>query len=159
MGDIDSIAERNVLLVDVFTLGVRDLSEQRRFYGRLGLPQIVDDDDFAAFELRGAVLALFPVEKLAADGRGAPEPGRGGIRFTIGIVVSSAADVDRLTEQFQAAGGHVSKEPVNAEFFEGRSAYVADPEGNFFEIVWAGSGNAIVAAAYRAAGRTPPTDP
>jgi hypothetical protein len=39
----------------------------------------VADDDFCAFELRGAVLALFPVEKLAADGRAAPEPGRGNI--------------------------------------------------------------------------------
>jgi hypothetical protein len=62
----------------------------------------VDDDDYAAFELRGAVLGLFPVDKLAADGRGDPEPGRGGVRFT--------------------------KEPVSAAFFEGRSAHVADPK-------------------------------
>ena len=146
----------DVPLANVFTLGVRDLTRQRTFYRHLELPQIVDDDDFAAFELRGAVLALFPVEKLAADGRGTPEPGRGGIRFTIGIVVGNAAEVDRWAERFRAAGGQVTKEPVDAEFFEGRSAYVGDPEGNFFEIVWAGPDNAIATAAYRAAGLTAP---
>lgn len=146
-------------LANVFTLGVRDLRRQRQFYRDLGLPQIVDDADFAAFELRGAVLALFPVTKLAADGNGEPELGRGGIRFTIGIVVPSAAEVDCLTDRFRAAGGRVTKEPVDAEFFTGRSAYVADTEDNFFEIVWAEPDNAILAAAYRAARETPPVPP
>ena len=139
-------------LANVFTVGVRDLSAQRDFYRRLGWPQIVNDDDFAAFELRGAVLALFPVDKLAADGRAEPEPGRGGVRFTIGIMVDSAEEVDRLADRFHDSGGRISKQPVNAEFFEGRSTYVADPEGNYFEIAWAGPGNAIAAAARRAAG-------
>jgi uncharacterized protein len=149
MGDSTAGPSRP-LLANVFTLGVRDLPRQRQFYRDLGLPQIVDDADFAAFELRGAVLALFPVTKLAADGHGEPEPGRGGIRFTIGIVVPDAAEVDRLTERFRTAGGRVTKEPVDAEFFTGRSAYVTDTEDNFFEIVWAEPDNAIVAAAHRA---------
>jgi predicted lactoylglutathione lyase len=154
--DESNVDDPRALLANVFTLGVRDLQRQRAFYRELGLPQIVDDADFAAFELRGAVLALFPVAKLAADGCGEPELGRGGVRFTIGIVVRNAAEVDRLTEQFRAAGGRVTKEPVDAEFFTGRSAYVADTEDNFFEIVWAEPDNAIVAAAYRAARQTPP---
>jgi len=44
---------------------------------RWAWPQVVDDDHYAAFELRGAVLGVFPVEKLAADGRGDPERRRG----------------------------------------------------------------------------------
>ena len=139
-------------LANVFTVGVRDLATMREFYRQLDWPQIVDDDDFAAFELRGAVLGLFPVEKLAADGHGKPEPGRGGVRFTIGIIAGNAAEVDELAERFRQAGGQVTKEPENAEFFEGRSCYVADPEGNYFEIAWAGPENPIVAAAHRAAG-------
>jgi predicted lactoylglutathione lyase len=142
-------------LVNVITLGVRDLERQREFYRDLGWPQIVDDDDFAAFELQGCVLALFPTEKLAADGQAAPKAGTGGIRFTIGVVVDSAEEVDRIADRFRAAGGGVTKEPVDAEFFDGRSAYVSDPEANFFEIVWAGPDNAIVAAARRAARLTP----
>jgi catechol 2,3-dioxygenase-like lactoylglutathione lyase family enzyme len=146
-------------LANVITLGVRDLDRQRGFYRDLGWPQVVDDDDFAAFELRGSVLALFPVEKLAADGRATPEVGTGGIRFTIGIVVDSPEEVDRVADRFRTAGGGVTKEPVDAEFFDGRSAYVSDPEANFFEIVWAGPGNAILAAARRAAGLTPAEEP
>jgi predicted lactoylglutathione lyase len=139
-------------LANVFTLGVRNLANQREFYRRLGWPQIVDDDEFAAFELRGAVVGLFAVEKLAADGHADPELGRGGIRFAIGITVDSAAEVDKLAGVFRDSGGRVMKEPERAEFFEGRSCYVTDPEGNYFEIAWAEPDNPIVAAARRAAG-------
>jgi predicted lactoylglutathione lyase len=139
-------------LANVITLGVRDLPALRGFYRRLGWPQVVDDDDFAAFELRGAVLTLYPVDKLAADGQREPERGNGGIRFTIGVMVDSAQAVDELAESMRRAGGRVTKEPVDAEVFEGRSAYVADPEGNYWEIAWAAPGNPILAAARRAAG-------
>ena len=156
--DDSGLGSSQTLLANVFTLGVRDLGRQRDFYRALGFPQVVDDAEFAAFEAHGAVLALFPVSKLAADGRGDEELGRGGIRFTIGIVVRHASDVDRLADQFRAAGGRVTKEPTDAEFFPGRSAYVADTEDNFFEVVWAEPENAIVAAAYRAARLAPPAE-
>src|SRR5262249_22158606 len=102
----------------------------------------------------GIVLALFPLAKLARDGSAEPEPGTGGIRFTIGVQVDSAVEVDRLTEQMRHAGARVTKEPVDAEFFTGRSAYVCDPEGNYFEIAWEDSPNTRAAIApRRAAGR------
>jgi hypothetical protein len=83
------------------------------------------------------VLALFPLAKLARDGNTEPEPSTAGIRFTIGVQVDSAEEVDRLTGQMRAAGARVTNEPVDAEFFAGRSAYLCDPEGNYFEIAWA----------------------
>jgi predicted lactoylglutathione lyase len=53
----------------------------------------------------------------------------------------------------RAAGAHVTKEPVDAEFFTGRSAYLCDPEGNYFEIAWADMpNNPVVIATRRAAG-------
>ncbi|HEY3229666.1 MAG TPA: VOC family protein [Roseiflexaceae bacterium] len=140
-----------VPLANVVTLGTRNLPMLRSFYTRLGWPLIVDDDEFAAFELRGLVLALFAVDKLAADGHEQPEYGRGGIRFTLGIMVENAHDVDALAQLVREAGGRVSKEPVDAEFFAGRSAYFADPEDNYWEIAWAPQDNRIVAAARRAA--------
>ena len=33
------------------------------------------------------MLALFPIAQLACDGNTEPEPGTGGIRFTIGVMV------------------------------------------------------------------------
>jgi uncharacterized protein len=56
----------------MITLGARDLPSLRDFYRGLGWPQIIDDDDFAAFELRGVVLAMFPLAKLARDGNTEP---------------------------------------------------------------------------------------
>jgi predicted lactoylglutathione lyase len=140
-------------LANLITLGARDLPTLRNFYRALGWPQIMDDGEFVAFELRGIVLALFPLDQLARDGNTEPEPSAGGIRFTIGIMVNTAEDVDRLTEQMRAAGARVTKEPVNAEFFTGRSAYLCDPEGNYFEIAWADApDNPVVVATRRAAG-------
>jgi uncharacterized protein len=140
-------------LANLLTLGARDLPTLRDFYRALGWPTIMDDGDFVAFELRGLVLALFPLANLARDGRTEPEPTTGGIRFTIGLMVDSAEEVDRLTEQMRAAGARVTKEPVDAEFFSGRSTYLCDPEGNYFEIVWADMPtNPVVIATRRAAG-------
>lgn len=140
-------------LANLITLGARDFGALRDFYRRVGWPQVMDDGDFAAFELRGIVLALFPLGKLAGDGNTKPEPSAGGIRLTIGLQVDSAEGVDRLTEHMRSAGARVTKEPVDAEFFTGRSAYLCDPEGNYFEIAWADMpDNPVVKAARRAAG-------
>lgn len=65
-------------------------------------------------------------------------------------MVDGSNEVDALTEVVRRAGGRVTKEPVDAEFFTGRSAYVADPEGNYWEVAWAPPDNAIAAAARRA---------
>src|SRR5438309_834837 len=139
-------------LGNIITLGVQNFELQRDFYRRLGWPQAFDSDDFAVFEMRGALLALFPAEKLAADGRAEADNARGGIRFSIIINVDRPEEVDELAHRVRAAGGRFTKEPVDAEFFEGRDAYFADPEGNFWEIAWAPRDNPVAAASRRAAG-------
>ena len=139
-------------LANIVTLGVRDFGAQRDFYRRLGWPQVFDSDDFAVFELRGALLALFPVDKLAIDARAEPAAGGGGIRFAIIITMDSPEQVDELADRVRQAGGTLTKEPVDAEFFTGRDAYFADPEGNYWEIAWASVDNPVSAAARRAAG-------
>lgn len=137
-------------LGNVITLGALDLARLRSFYEALGWPRIIDDEDFVAFELRGTVLGLFPRTKLAADGRTDPS-GDVGLRFTVGIMTDSREEVDDVVARMREAGGVVTKEAEDAQFFHGRSAYVADPEGNFWEIAWAPDHNPIVAAARRAA--------
>ena len=139
-------------LANIITLGVRDFGAQRDFYRRLGWPQAFDSDDFAVFELRGALLALFPFDKLAADSHAQPEVGRGGIRFSVIISVDKPEEVDELAARVRQAGGKLTKDPVDAEFFVGRDAYFADPEGNYWEIACAPRDNPVVAASRRAAG-------
>jgi predicted lactoylglutathione lyase len=146
---------RPLPLANTITLGVRDFDAQRDFYRRLGWPQAFDSDDFAVFELRGILLALFPVDKLAVDSRAQPELGQGGIRFSIIISVDKPQDVDELATRVRQAGGKLTKEPVDAEFFVGRDAYFVDPEGNFWEIAYAPPATPVVVASRRAAGITP----
>jgi uncharacterized glyoxalase superfamily protein PhnB len=113
---------------------------------------VFDSGDFAVFELGGALLALFPVDKLAADGRTRPDVGNGGIRCSVIISVDEPEHVDELAERARRAGATLTKEPTDAEFFEGRDAYFADPEGNFWEVAWAPADNPVAVAARRAAG-------
>jgi len=47
-------------LANLITVGARDIPTLRDFYRSLGWPQILDDGEFVAFELRGIVLALSP---------------------------------------------------------------------------------------------------
>jgi predicted lactoylglutathione lyase len=141
-------------LANIITLGVRDLAAQRDFYRRLGWSQAFDSDDFVVFELRGALLALFPIDKLAADSRTRPGSERDGIRFSIIICVDERDEVDELADRVRAAGGTFTKDPIDAEFFEGRSAYFADLEENYWEITWAASQSTVLDAARRAAGIT-----
>jgi catechol 2,3-dioxygenase-like lactoylglutathione lyase family enzyme len=139
-------------LANVVTLGVSDIAVEREFYRRLGWPLMLDTEGFVVFELRGALLALFGVDALGRDAHAAPELGNGGIRTSIIVTVDRPEDVDRLVDRARAAGAQVTKEPEVPEFFEGRDAYFADPEGHFWEVAWSAGDNPVTAAARRAAG-------
>lgn len=139
-------------LANMITLGVRDIGVERGFYRKLGWPQVFESEEFDVFELQGAVLALFPVEKLAVDARTQPGVYRGGIRCSVIINVAAPDEVDALVARARLAGATVTKDPVDAEFFTGRDAYFSDPEGHFWEVAYAPSDNPIVAVVRRAAG-------
>jgi catechol 2,3-dioxygenase-like lactoylglutathione lyase family enzyme len=140
-------------LFNVVTLGARDLDRLRSFYVALGWPH-TDVGDLALFELAGGVLGVFPIGDLARDARSAPAPLAPGLRFTMELLVPEASQVDELAARVEAAGGTITKQPADAEFFVGRNCYFADPEGNVFEIAWAPDDNPVVAAALRAQART-----
>jgi len=144
--------DQQLPLANIVTLGVRDFAREREFYRRLGWPHAFDSNEFTVFELRGALLALFGIDQLGTDARAAPEPGHGGIRSSVIITVDRSEDVDALVRRAREAGATVTKEPTDAEFFEGRDAYFADPEGNYWEVAWSASENPVTVAARRAAG-------
>jgi uncharacterized protein len=136
----------------VITLGTRDLSRLRDFYTGLGWPVAVDTDGFAAFRLRGAVLALYPLDELAADARAdAAAPERGLRGFAIAINVDRRGEVDTVIEAASSAGARVTKEPVDAEW-GGRSAYFADPEDNHWEVAWVPPDSRVAGAITAATG-------
>ncbi|MDP8943919.1 MAG: VOC family protein [Actinomycetota bacterium] len=138
--------------VAVVTLGARDLDALRDFYAGLGWPLAVDIDGFAAFRTHGAVLALFPLDELAADANAPPAAPTCGLRgFSLAVNVETPEQVDEAIAAAADAGARVTKEPVQAEW-GGRSAYFADPEDNHWEVAWVPPDSLMAAAIERAGG-------
>lgn len=111
----------------------------RAFYGAMGWRERPgSNDDFATFETGTVILALYPIDRLgheaAPDERGPVAPGWNGI--TVGVNVESPQDVDQTFEASVAAGATAIASPVKREW-GGYSGYVADPDGNRWEITWA----------------------
>jgi catechol 2,3-dioxygenase-like lactoylglutathione lyase family enzyme len=125
--------------LSVVTIGVRDLPRLRRFYRSVGWQEIDgSDDDWAAYLLGGVLFALYPVAALAGEaGSDAPAPTTwSGV--TLACNVDDRAGVDAAFDAAVRAGATSVAEPVDREW-GGRSAYIADPEGNRWEIAWAPS--------------------
>ena len=133
--------------LDVITLAVDDLERALAFYrDSLGLPtkgvvasDLVDQKTGAAgaiviFTLEsGLILALYPRTELAKDAAvpaGPPQTGE----FSLGQLVASRAEVDRILEQAAAAGAVVT--PPHDRPWGIYSGYFRDPDGHLWEIIW-----------------------
>jgi len=133
--------------LNVVTLAVDDLDRALVFYrDGLGLQtngvvasDLVDEKTGAAgaivvFELENSLLlALYPRTELAKDAAtaaGAPQSGE----FSLGQLVASRADVDRILEQAAAAGAVVT--PPHDRPWGIYSGYFRDPDGHLWEIIW-----------------------
>jgi predicted lactoylglutathione lyase len=123
--------------VNVVTLGARDLGRLRRFYAALGWEVAMEAEDFCAFRLGDLFLGLFPWDKLASDGGTKAAPKAEGMRgFSIGITVERPEEVDEIIAEVEKAGAAVTKPPSDPIEFPGRNAYFADPEENYWEVVY-----------------------
>jgi uncharacterized protein len=127
--------------LNVVTLGARDLPRLRGFYEALGWELAIEAEDFCAFQLGGIYLGLFPWDKLAADALAQAAPQASGMRgFSLGINVDSPEEVDECIAAVEKAGAVVTKPPGDPIEFEGRNAYFADPEENYWEVVYLKNG-------------------
>jgi catechol 2,3-dioxygenase-like lactoylglutathione lyase family enzyme len=122
------------------TLGVADLKRSTDFYAKvLRLPQLETPPTISFFELGRTYLALYPRTDLAADA-GLPAPGAAapGVfpGFTLSHNVRSAAEVDKLLGQVEAAGGRTVQRGRARPEFQGYSGYFADPDGFLWEVAY-----------------------
>jgi predicted lactoylglutathione lyase len=124
--------------VSFITLGARDMETLRGFYSALGWHERSgSDDNFATYEAGTVLLALYPIGRLGAEAapqESLPEPGWNGV--TLGVNVESGDAVDDAFRVALAAGARAVTDPVRREW-GGYSGYIADPEGNRWEIAWA----------------------
>ena len=137
--------------VNVITLAVDDLERALAFYrDGLGLPtngvvatELVDHETGAAgaiviFELDGGlVLSLYPRTDLGKDASVPAGPPQSG-EFSLGQLVASRADVDRILERAAAAGASVT--PPHDRPWGIYSGYFRDPDGHLWEIIWNANG-------------------
>lgn len=120
--------------VDLVTLAVSDVGAARSFYsGGLGWQPVLDLPEVVFYQVgHGVALALWGVDDLATD---VGTPVAMGTSVVLAINLPSADDVAWQVQRWRAAGGTVLVEP-RAAVFGGRQAYVADPDGNRWEIAW-----------------------
>lgn len=133
--------------LDVITLAVDDLERALVFYrDGLGLQtngvvasDLVDEKTGAEgaiviFKLEsGLVLTLYPRTELAKDAAVSAGPPQSG-EFSLGQLVASRGEVDRVLEQAAAAGALVT--PPHDRPWGIYSGYFRDPDGHLWEIIW-----------------------
>lgn len=129
-------APKPVQAVSLITVGVRDMPSSIRFYEALGWRRAAPNkyDQTAFFQLQGQILALYPMnDQLREQNMPNAAPVPGGI--TLALHVHDKADVWSVYQRFIDAGGQSLRPP--AEMASGAvTSYVADPDGNPWEISW-----------------------
>jgi uncharacterized protein len=122
--------------LSIITLGARDIGRLRSYYRALGWPELPGGDEtWTGFLLGGVMLALFPLADLTAEAApGSGEP-TGWSGITLACTVDSRDDVDTAFAAAIAAGATAVAGATDRPW-GGRSAFIADPEGNRWEITW-----------------------
>lgn len=121
--------------VSIVTVGARDLASLRSFYSGWGWAETDEaSEQWTAFDMGGWLLSLYPIEPLgdeAAPGAPTPEVGWNGVTFAINV--SSEGELHAMFDAAVAAGATLVAPPTRREW-GGMSGYVADPEGNRWEM-------------------------
>ncbi len=115
------------------TLGVADIARARLFYEALGFrASSASEGDVVFFSGPGAILALYPREKLAEDAGVAPaHAGFSGVALAINVESEELVD---LTIATALGAGAQALRPAGRVFWGGYSGYFADPDGHVWEV-------------------------
>jgi len=120
----------------ILTLGVSDVKLLTEFYEeKFGWEKTESsNENITFFNLNSVYLALYDRDELAKDA-GVDNDGNGFKGFTIAYNTRSEKEVDDLIESLRDKGVAIIKEPQKV-FWGGYSSYVADPDGNLWEIAY-----------------------
>lgn len=122
--------------INVITLGVKDLARSKKFYEKLGFKaSSISEESFAAFQLGGLILFLFPENLLAEDANlaGAIYPGFKAVALSQNVATKEEVDLTLL--QAVQAGALLQKRGQEASW-GGYNGYFADPDGHLWEIAY-----------------------
>ncbi len=130
-------AQMTIPRMTVITLGVTDLAKSTRFYKTIfGISPNSEYEGISFFELPGAWLTLYPIDKLAEDISPKLSPGRSGFcGITLAYNARSQDEIVAIFEEAQTAGASIVKTPQET-FWGGFSGYFADLDGYYWEVTW-----------------------
>lgn len=121
----------------VVTLGVADMRRSLAFYEALGFDRRLraTGEEVAFFATGGAVLALYPWSRLAADATLLNQPPAPGFRgMTLAWNCRSEGEVDEVLS-FAVGQGATLLKAAHRTGYGGYSGYFADPDGHPWEVV------------------------
>lgn len=117
------------------TIGAKDLIKLKKFYiEKFNWVPLKDDPEIVFFKMNGLIFSLFPAQELAEDAA-VPSEGSGFKGFTLAINYRSEAEVNEVFKTLGSKGVQIVKPPQKA-VWGGYSGYVADIEGNLWEIAY-----------------------
>lgn len=120
--------------VSVITLGVGDLGRSRRFYtDGFGWVPVFENHEIIFYQMNGFVLGTWLAEMLDDDMQ--RQNAGGTASFALAHNVSDAGEVQPLIDRLVAVGGTLLRK-ADAPPHGGFRGYVADPDGNSWEIAW-----------------------
>ena len=130
-------AQMTIPRMTVITLGVTDLAKSTKFYKTIfGISPNSEYEGISFFELPGAWLTLYPIDKLAEDISPKLSPGRSGFcGITLAYNARSQDEIVAIFEEAQTAGASIVKTPQET-FWGGFSGYFADLDGYYWEVAW-----------------------
>ena len=122
--------------VTIIGIGVSDLKTLTAFYeDKFNWTKTKSSTDtISFFQLNGILLNLYPRTELAKDA-GVSSEGSGFKGFTLAYNTRSKQEVDSIINNLKKKGVEIVKEPQEV-FWGGYSSYVADPDGNLWEIAF-----------------------
>jgi len=119
--------------ISLITFGVADISRAKSFYREgFGWNPVFEMDDIAFFQMNGLVFGLWEKAQLEADMQ---RPATGTGAFALAHNVGSEAEVDSVIARLVAAGAKKLR-PADRPPHGGYRGYIADPDGNAWEIAW-----------------------
>lgn len=120
----------------IVTVGVDDLAAMRDFYvEKFGWTPEVENKDIVFFKLGGILLGFFEKEDLAQDARVESASGVSSKAFSLAHDVRTEEEVDELFALLESREVEIVKRPETT-FFGAYGGYVADIEGNLWDIAY-----------------------
>jgi len=120
--------------ISVITLGVDDLERSRRFYVEgFGWKPVFENGEIVFYQMNGLVLGTWLAARLNEDMRRRNYSKEAS--FALAHNVSEKSEVQPLIDRLVAVGGAKLRDG-DAPPHGGFRGYVADPDGNSWEIAW-----------------------